>query len=190
MVSQVGSSVGFSAPLQSGAQCRGPRDTQALQEKLFAKLDVNGDGGIDQSELGDFLSYAASSSGGTSQVDSAQLVKSLDSNGDGAISKSELADGVKSLFDALRSQLTASGAAAGARPAGKSDPAELFAKIDSNGDGAIDKDELGAFMEANRPPPPHGGGLLGKIESLLDQYRSTATEATSDTAGVTLAVAA
>lgn len=190
MVSQVSSSVGLSAMLQSGSQCRGPRDTQALQEKLFAKLDVNGDGGIDESELKDFLSFAASASGGTSQVDSAQLVKSLDSNGDGAISKSELADGAKSLFAALRSQLMSSGATGGAKSAEKPDPAELFAKIDSNGDGAIDKDELGAFMEANRPPPPHGGGLPGKIESLLDQYRSTATEESRDTSGATLAIAA
>ena len=190
MVSQVSSSMGLSAMLQSGSQCRGPRDTQALQEKLFAKLDVNGDGGIDESELKDFLSYAASSSGGTSQVDSAQLAKSLDSNGDGAIDKSELAAGVKSLFDALRSQLMSSGGAAGAKAAGRPDPAELFAKIDSNSDGSIDKDELGAFMEANRPPASHGGGRPGKIESLLDQYRSTATEESSDTAGATLAIAA
>lgn len=190
MVSQVNGSVGFSAPLQSGSQCRGPRDTQALQEKLFAKLDANGDGGIDQSELGDFLSFAASASGGTSQVDSAQLVKSLDADGNGALSKSELADGAKSLFDALRSQLMSSGTSAGVTAADQSAPAELFAKIDSNSDGAIDKDELGAFMKANRPPQPHGAGLMGRIESLLDQYRNTATEATSDTAGTTLAAAA
>ncbi len=189
MVSQVSSSMGLSAMLQSGSQCRGARDTQALQEKLFAKLDVNGDGGIDESELKDFLSYAASSSGGTSQVDSAQLVKSLDSNGDGAIDKSELAAGVKSLFDALRSQLMSSGGTAGTKAAGRPDPAELFAKIDSNSDGSIDKDELGAFMEANRPSPSHGRGLLGRIDSLLDQYRSTATQESSD-AAATLAVAA
>jgi EF-hand domain pair len=95
----------------------------------------------------------------------------LDANGDGQISQSEFENVIGSGAD-------------------QSKVDELFAKIDSNGDGSIDKDELGAFMKANRPSPAHGGGLMGKIESLLDQYRSTATEESSDTAGATLATAA
>lgn len=45
MVSSVSNSAAFSSAMQSGAQCRGSRDTSALQEKLFTKLDANGDGG-------------------------------------------------------------------------------------------------------------------------------------------------
>ena len=43
MVSSFTSSAGLSTAMLSGSQCRGTRDTQALQEKLFSKLDVNGD---------------------------------------------------------------------------------------------------------------------------------------------------
>jgi hypothetical protein len=156
MVSSVTGSAGFSTAMLSGSQCRGPRgsesqqaDKAALQEKLFGKLDVNGDGGVDESELNDFLSYAASATGSTSATRSADLFKTIDSDGDGSISKTEMADGAKSLFDELRTQL--------------------------------------------RPPPsggPGGGGRFSMIQSLLDQYRSTSTDATTEATTSSLSIAA
>ena len=218
MVSSVNSSAAFSSAMLSGSQCRGSRDTQALQEKMFAKLDANGDGGIDKTELSDFMSFAASSSG-TQATDSSELFSKLDADGDGAVSQTELSDGAKALFDQLRTQLMSAAAAkasettststsetdavsgsdsvSSATSTTKPDPTELFAKIDANGDGSIDQDELGSFMEANRPPPPprgegpggpdgpgghRGGGMFSKIESLLDQYRSNSTtDSTAET---------
>ncbi|MEJ1962583.1 MAG: EF-hand domain-containing protein [Gammaproteobacteria bacterium] len=191
MVSQVSSSAGFSAAMLSGSQCRGPRDSSALQEKLFSKLDVNGDGGIDASELGQFMDFATSSTSGASQAGgAADLFKSLDTDGDGSLSKTELSDGAKKLFDELRTQLisSASGtpdAKATANRPEKPDASQLFATIDSNGDGSIDQSELGTFLQSKPAGPPsgghHGGGVFSKIESLLDQYRSTATDSTSET---------
>ncbi len=166
MVSQVSGNAGLSAAMLSGSQCRGPRDTSALQEKLFSKLDVNGDGGVDASELGKFLDFASSSSGGTSQTDSAQLFKSLDTNGDGALSKTELADGAKKLFDELRSQL-----------------------MTTSGDTSQETKPQGPPSGAP-PRGGHGGGLFSKIESLLDQYRSTATDTTIGTEAATVSIAA
>jgi Ca2+-binding EF-hand superfamily protein len=179
------------------AQSRGPRDPAALQEKLFNKLDVDGDGGIDQSELGDFLDYVSSATGGTTQTDSSQLFKTLDADGDGAISKQELTDGAKKLFEELRAQLASTksektGKSAESQAASKPDPKELFAKIDANGDGSISQDELGTFM-SQKPEHGHGGhggGFLGRIESLLDQYRSTATADAADEADASEAVSA
>jgi len=191
MVSSVGSAAGYSAAAMCSAGSRGPA---ALQEKLFSKLDVNGDGGIDQSELGDFLNYVSSATGSASQTDSAQLFKTLDADGDGAISKQELTDGAKKLFEQLRTQLMSTqGEKSGeAQSAHKPDPKELFAKIDANGDGSISQDELSTFM-SQKPEAGHhgqGGGFLGRIESLLDQYRSTATADATDEAGASAAVSA
>ncbi len=197
MVSQVSGSAGISAAMLSGSQCHGPRDTSALQEKLFSKLDVNGDGGVDQSELGQFMDFATSSASGTSQSGSADLFKSLDTNGDGSLSKTELSDGAKKLFDELRTQLmSASSGTSDSQSVAKPDPSDLFAKIDSNGDGSIDKNELSAFVQSKpqgAPPNgghPHGGGMFSKIESLLDQYRSTATDSTTGSETSTLSIAA
>lgn len=179
MVSSIGSSAVFSS----------------LQQKLFTKLDTNGSGGIDKTELSEFMSFAASQSGGTQATDSAALFSSIDSDGDGAISQTELSDGAKSLFDQLRAQLmTSANETSEPKPVEKPSSEDLFAKIDVNGDGSIDQDELGSFMEANPPPPPpgegrgHGGGLFAKIESLLDQYRATATTESETSSVLSLTV--
>jgi len=186
------SSVSSSAAAMCSAQSRGPA---ALEEKLFSKLDVNSDGGIDQSELGDFLDYVSSATGSTSQTDSAQLFKTLDADGDGSISKQELTDGAKKLFEQLRTQLmsTQSEKSGAAQSAHKPDPKALFAKMDANGDGSVSQDELSTFL-SQKPEYGHGGhgggGFLGRIESLLDQYRSTATADETDDAGASVAVSA
>jgi Ca2+-binding EF-hand superfamily protein len=195
MVSSVSGCAGYSAALQSASQARGMRDPAALQEKLFSKLDVDGSGGIDQSELKDFLSFAASSTQGSSQVDSAQAFSALDSDGDGSVTSTELADGARSLFDALRSQLATSDSARPPpppAPGSEQDANDLFATMDANGDGAIDQDELGTFLSANtaQAAPERGGGFLGKLDSLLDQYRSTSTSTVDSTASSSLSIAA
>jgi hypothetical protein len=87
---------------------------------LFSKLDVNGDGGIDASELSQFVDFASSSTSSTSAASNTgatDLFKSMDADGDGTLSKTERADGAKKLFDELRTQLmSASGATSGAAP--------------------------------------------------------------------------
>lgn len=201
MVSSVSSSAAFSTAMLSGSQCRGTRDPQAMQEKLFSKLDVNGDGGIDQSELTQFLDYASSAISGTSGTSSTSatsdtastdLFKAMDTDGDGTLSKTELADGAKKLFDELRTQLmTASGSASGTRSTDST----------SSAASAADTSSIDDTQGPPPGPPPgpapsgghhHGGGLFAKIASLLDQYRSTATDSTDTTseAATTLSVAA
>jgi EF hand domain-containing protein len=184
MVSSVTSSAGLSTAMLSGSQCRGTRDPQALREKLFSKLDVNGDGGIDQSELSQFVDFASSSTGSTSatsDTSGADLFKSMDTNGDGTLSKTELADGTKKLFDELRTQLM-------------SQVASTATSSDTQATG----DAQSADASQSAPPPTGGhhhhggGGMASKIASLLDQYRSTATNDTTDSteSPSTLSVAA
>ena len=190
MVSSVTGSAGFSAAMLSGSQCRGSRgaesqqaDKAALQEKLFSKLDVNGDGGVDESELNDFLSYASSATGSTAATGSAELFDSIDSDGDGNISKTEMSDGVKSLFDELRTQLMSKNGEAGSPPLPPSEDSQ-------------EQDPSGSFMDQTKPrdPPPAGGpgsgGRFSMIQSLLDQYRSTSNDSSTEPVTSTLAVAA
>ena len=197
MVSSVSSSAAFSSAMLSGSQCRGTRDPQALQEKLFSKLDVNGDGGIDQSELTQFMDFASSSTtatGATSDTSAGtDLFKSMDTDGDGTLSKTELADGTKKLFDELRTQLMTASAGATSTDATSTDTT------------STDATSTDATQDAQPPqgpppgPPPAGGhhhhggggGMFAKIASLLDQYRSTATDTATTTAEAsTLSVAA
>ena len=201
MVSSVSSSAAFSsAMVSSGSQCRGARDPQAFQEKLFSKLDANGDGGIDQSELSELVDLASSAVGGTRSTSSGtsatDLFKSMDTDGDGTLSKSELAEGTKKLFEELRTQLMSAAAASGTTPAGTSVDATT-----SNGTTdatASDAQATDASASATQAPPRaprgghhHGGGMFAKIASLLDQYRSNASDAgTTAIEASTLSVAA
>lgn len=59
MISSISSSASYAAAAQAAAQTRTQR-LEALNEKLFSKLDADGSGGISKTELGDFLSFAAS----------------------------------------------------------------------------------------------------------------------------------
>lgn len=201
MVSSVSSSAAFSSAMvsSSGSQCRGARDTQAFQEKLFSKLDANGDGGIDQSELGAFVDFASQSVNGTSASSSStsatDLFKSMDADGDGTLSKSELADGTKKLFEELRTQLmsASAGAASGTSSTDASTSNDATSSATSADAQATDAPPAGAPQ--GPPPPPgghhHGGGMFAKIASLLDQYRSNASDSTSTTTEAsTLSVAA
>ena len=201
MVSSVSGNAAFSsAMLSSGSQCRGTRDPQAFQEKLFSKLDVNGDGGIDQSELSELVDFASSSVSGTSASSSStaatDLFKSMDADGDGTLTKTELADGTKKLFDELRTQLMTASAGAGTASSAASidaTPSNAAAVDDTTADAQATDAPAGA-MQGLPPPPPgghhHGGGMFAKIASLLDQYRSNASDATTTTEASTLSVAA
>ena len=198
MVSSVNGAAGCSAAAIYSAHGRGPSDPAAMQEKLFNKLDVNGDGSIDQSELGDFLDFVSSATGSKTQTDASQLFKAIDTDSDGSISKQDLTDGMKKLFEMLRSQLagTSSEQADATQGANQPDTKDLFATIDKNGDGSISQDELGSFLsqkpgQTNGERGP-GGHLFSRIETLLDQYRSTAaidSAAKNDAPEAVLAVA-
>ena len=84
--------------------------------QLFSKLDVNGDSGIDASELGAFADTIAQKPG-TTAMDADALMTSLDTDGDGSVSSTELAENMHSLFDQLQEQLMGE-AAGGAAPPG------------------------------------------------------------------------
>lgn len=136
---------------------------QQMRENRFAKMDANGDGKIDKSELSSFFDEMAQKTGKSMDVD--KIFAEVDTNNDGYISKEEdvaqeakmqqmhkdpftqmdvNGDGQvdKSEFSSFLDEM--------AKRTGNSiNVDELFASIDTNGDGVISKDENAAY-EAQR----------------------------------------
>jgi Ca2+-binding EF-hand superfamily protein len=105
----------------------GGYDVTSMWQNLFKKIDKNGDGSIDKSEMA-----AVASKNGPSVED---IFSKLDSNQDGTIGKSEFGQALSK----LRAQHP-SGPPPQAN--GGAGPEDMFNQIDVNGDGTISKDEL------------------------------------------------
>jgi Ca2+-binding EF-hand superfamily protein len=114
---------------------------QQHQTKMFAKVDVDGSGGVDQTELSTMLSDISAKTG-TSLGDSKELFAKMDSNSDGTLSSDELSQGMK---DLLPPPSTMDFAQSRSGSGGKED--DLFSKVDSNGDGSVDATELKALTD-------------------------------------------
>jgi len=118
------------------------------QAKMFAKVDTDSSGGVDQAELGTMLDKISQKTG-ASFGDTAKVFTSMDSNGDGSLSADELGKGMKSLMSASSSTVDF----AQARKSGSSggDP-------DGDGDGP---------HGAGGPPPgpPPSGAASGASAS-------------------------
>jgi len=172
--------------------------SQQFQKELFAKLDSNSDGAVDQDELKSALSQ---------KTDDGLLVSlsknfaDLDSDSSGNLSSEEMAamappppsqhdqpPGTE-LADALISALDADGDGAissdelsnGLSNAGSSaDSKEIFSALDKNEDGTVSKDELAASLTP--PPPPSqqvsGDALFSQLDTDSDGS-VTATELSS-----------
>jgi Ca2+-binding EF-hand superfamily protein len=116
---------------------------QQLQQRLFSKIDANGDGTVSQSEL----ETAVTKAGGTTKGADA-LYAALDPNNSGSVSKQQFAQNLPlpSFSPAMGAQLIADqaqmcAASAGATPASFSKQT-LFTQLDANGDGSLTKSEL------------------------------------------------
>lgn len=144
----------------------------AKKESLFAKLDTNGSGTVDSTELQGLLDKVAAKTG-TTAPKAADVLAKLDTDGNGTLDKSELKAGIKSLLPAPNSthEFAAQHVPAGSDPISK---APTFEQLDSDGDGTISKAEFSAGTaqastdiakpsDANGAvapsgPPPGGGG--------------------------------
>ncbi|MEY4735757.1 MAG: hypothetical protein RL302_76 [Pseudomonadota bacterium] len=115
------------------------------QAKMFAKVDTDSSGGVDQTELASLLTDISKKTG-ASLGDSKELFTKMDSNADGSLSSDELAKGMQALMppppstmDFAQSRGAQSGPQGGD---GDGDQDDLFSKVDTNSDGSVDAAEL------------------------------------------------
>lgn len=175
----------------SGGPSAGDR-TQFLQ-KAFAKLDQNGDGSVDKTELSDLLT-SSSSSAGSSDVD--KLFEAMDSDKDGSVTQDELNATLGKMHPDMARHMMSMQEQGGNSDemAGKilsqldqnsdgsfdeteftaalddsdgSDAVQVFDALDKNKDGTVTQDELSAALEQSRPmgPPPPPPGNAGSSDS-------------------------
>jgi Ca2+-binding EF-hand superfamily protein len=157
------SSIGGTASWNQTSNVRGSRPHHAEggdPAQMFKKIDTDGSGGVDATELQTMFTDMASkmgnagSTGSTgSTPDASAMIKEFDADGDGSLNQEELGKGMQSLMpppntmDFAR-QRSASGTD------GSSDASsmqqtmqDLLGAIDTNQDGSIDKSEMDTFKQ-------------------------------------------
>jgi hypothetical protein len=112
------------------------------EARMFAKVDSDGSGGVDATELASMLEHTGQSG------DSAELLKKMDGNGDGSLSQDELSQGMRDLMPPPSSTLEFAQQRSAAN-----DEVDVFTELDTDGDGSLTRAEF----EAGRPAPPPGG---------------------------------
>jgi Ca2+-binding EF-hand superfamily protein len=123
-------------------------------EKLFNKFDTNGDGTIDKDEL---ATAQANSEDGSRD---AELLSSLTTDSNGGISKDDFKSQVQALFAQKRGQ----GAQGGAPPP-PPDAADMFSKVDANGDGSLDQSELEEMASMGPEGGPSASQMLKEMDT-------------------------
>ncbi len=125
-------------------------------ERLLSKIDADGSGGVDSTELQGLLDKVAKKTGTSStssDSSAADLLTQYDANGDGNLNADELGKTMESIMPARstmdfaqsrNSTNSTDSASAAIGEAGD----DLFGKVDSDGNGAVSKTELQALLEA------------------------------------------
>jgi Ca2+-binding EF-hand superfamily protein len=125
-----------------------------MKQQMFNKIDTNGDGSIDKSEITSMIEENASSLVNT-------LFGAQDTNQDDLISSIEFESGMAKLGQEMKGTGGMSGAAGKAGPP-PPPPDQVFDTADTNEDGVVTKDELAAVMGQN----------VGDIDKLFSQVDS------------------
>jgi hypothetical protein len=153
MMSTIGSAVGGAASAWTGLQSS---RASAMKDRLFAKVDSNGSGSVDKTELQGMLDHIASKTG-QSAGSADDLLGKMDSDGNGSLNQDELDAAMKSLMPAPSSTMEfatrrAGGEGSGPPPGGPPPGAgasgtgttESTDPLDTNGDGVVSAQEKAA----------------------------------------------
>lgn len=141
-----------------------------MQAKMFKKADANGDGGVDKAELKGLLSDISKMGGQSVGGNTDDTFAKMDVNSDGKLSSDELGKGMESLMpppstmDFAKTMGGQNGSSASSD--GGSPIDDMFSKVDSNGDGSLDKSELKAL--AAKIKSDTGTDVSEKLDKLAD----------------------
>ena len=148
---------------QRAARPPGGPDPAAFKDKLFNKVDTDGSGGVDATELQSLLDKLSAKTGSSVGGGDAAAFKALDSNGDGSLGKSELDAGLKSLLAA---------------------PADTMAFAQSRSTAAAQDGTREADRFSRAGPPPGAGGAGGQDGDGDDGNPSSGTSSSSGSAAI------
>lgn len=165
-LSGIGAGSAASAGWSALGASRAMRPQPPSKEDLFQKVDSDGSGGVDATELGSMLGAMAQKSG-QSVGDASERFSQFDTDGSGSLSVDELDSGMKSLMPAPASTMDFAARRSG-DGAGSGEAAEaldaLVQQLDGDGDGSLSASELDAgrdtLSQLQGPPPgPPPGGM-------------------------------
>jgi Ca2+-binding EF-hand superfamily protein len=147
----------------SGSNAWTPLNTQRInhQAKMFAKVDSDGSGSVDQAELTTMLDKISGKTG-ASFGDATKVFTSMDTNSDGSLSADELGKGMKSLMQSQSSTVA-------------------FAQARKSGGGDPDGDGDGPHGAGGPPPGPPPAGAAGGSSSASGTSSSSTTYDPLDT---------
>jgi Ca2+-binding EF-hand superfamily protein len=147
----------------------GVQDTTALLQKLFKKLDKNGDSKVTKDELKTALSDA--NSGSTiSDTTLNDLFNKLDTDGSGSISESELEAGAQQMRPPPPPPGGPGGPGGAGGPSASDMAQSLFQTADTDGDGKITKDQLYSALSQNGPTPDNMDQIWSETDTNGDGY--------------------
>ncbi|MBI3349808.1 MAG: EF-hand domain-containing protein [Burkholderiales bacterium] len=136
------SGLGGSSPSWQGAQSAQSGQTRKAEHeaRMFAKVDSDGSGSVDATELAAMLEHSGQSG------DSAELLKKMDGNGDGGLSSDKLSQGMRDLMPPPASTLDF------AQSRGAANDDQGFDRLDTDGDGQLSRAEFKAGRPSGPPP--------------------------------------
>jgi len=119
-----------------------------IQNDLLSKVDADGSGSIDSSELQSALNTIATKTGVTINTTATDLLAKADGNGDGSLDAAELDKALQSVLPPPSTMEFAQSRSADSTSARGQAGDDLFSTVDADGSGSIDQSELTALMEA------------------------------------------
>jgi Ca2+-binding EF-hand superfamily protein len=186
----------------------------AMREKMFAKVDSDGSGSVDQTELQSMLDHISSKTG-TSAGSATDLLSKMDSDGSGSLSQTELEAGMKDLMPAPSSTISfaqqrggdmqgdgpppggmpppsagaSSSSGTAASTSSSSTSSTSFDPLDTNEDGVVSAQEraAGDLKDLMKALDGNSDGNVSKSEigSFLSQLQSSSASTASTQSGNT-----